>query len=257
MTNEFIKATALRQSAIDSSCKPEDFLRSEPVVVESKPHKDARRYLKLPFFLDLTSYGTNIVASCSPEIADFTRSFVTRPDIEHCFETPELYVLNDELAKYGMRVKFQAEYFLPELSALEAVAKVNTCPYELRILTHDDFAPLYKPEWSNALCAARAELDVLGVAAFDREGRDEHMVGFAACSADCDDMWQIGIDVLPEYRRRGIAKALVTRLACEIIARGRVPFYCAAWSNVKSVNTAISSGFRPAWATITAKPIGE
>ncbi|MCI8387350.1 MAG: GNAT family N-acetyltransferase [Clostridiales bacterium] len=251
MTNEFILETALKQSAIDSNCKPEDFKSLEPVVVTSNQNPLARRYLKLPFFLDLTSYGSNIVASCSPEIADFAKSFISRPDIEHCFETPALYELNAELAKYNHRVLHMAEYFLPEMNALNEASKKNICPLPIKILTQQDFADLYKPEWSNALCEARRELDVLGAAAFD----GDKMVGFAACSADCDDMWQIGIDVLPEYRHGGIAKSLVTRLACEIIERGKVPFYCAAWSNVKSVRCAIASGFRPAWVTITAKPI--
>lgn len=30
------------------------------------------------------------------------------------------------------------------------------------------------------------------------------MVGLAACSADCKEMWQIGVDVLPKYRHQGI-----------------------------------------------------
>ncbi len=38
-------------------------------------------------------------------------------------------------------------------------------------------------------------------------------MGLAACSADCETMWQIGIDVLSEYRRRGIASTLTSRLA--------------------------------------------
>ena len=35
--------------------------------------------------------------------------------------------------------------------------------------------------------------------------KDERMIGLIACSIDCDDMWQIGVDVLQEYRRKGIA----------------------------------------------------
>ena len=54
------------------------------------------------------------------------------------------------------------------------------------------------------------------------------LIGLAACSADCEDMWQIGIDVLPEYRKQGIASALPSNLALEIVERGKVPFYCAA-----------------------------
>lgn len=53
------------------------------------------------------------------------------------------------------------------------------------------------------------------------------IVGLAGCSADCDTMWQIGVDVLPEYRRKGIAAALTSNLAVEILKRDKVPFYCS------------------------------
>ena len=99
------------------------------------------------------------------------------------------------------------------------------------------------------MCGDRKQLDVIGVGAY----RDGKLVGLAGASADCDSMWQIGVDVLPEYRRRGIASALTSRLALEILERGKVPFYCAAWSNVKSVRNAVKSGFRPAWVEMTAK----
>lgn len=79
------------------------------------------------------------------------------------------------------------------------------------------------------------------------------LVGLAGSSADCETMWQIGVDVLPDYRRQGIASALTARLALEIIERGKVPFYCAAWCNIKSVRNAVRSGFEPSWAEVTAK----
>ena len=66
-------------------------------------------------------------------------------------------------------------------------------------------------------------------------------------------MWQIGVDVLPEYRRLGIASALTSRLAVEAVHREKVPFYCCAWSNIKSAKNAIRSGFRPAWVQMTVK----
>ena len=66
---------------------------------------------------------------------------------------------------------------------------------------------------------------------------------------------QIGIDVLPEYRRQGIASAITSLLAVEILERGKVPFYCCAWSNIKSARNAIKSGFKPAWAQMTVKTI--
>ena len=157
-----------------------------------------------------------------------------------------MHVLNDAFQKDGYRVCFMAEYFLPDLQALRALP----CEYELRILEAGDFKDLYKPEWSNALCEKRKELDVLGVGAY-HEGA---LIGLAACSADCDTMWQIGVDVLPGYRRKGIASAMTSKLALEILERGKVPFYCCAWSNMKSARNAIKSGFRPAWVEMTVKP---
>jgi len=81
----------------------------------------------------------------------------------------------------------------------------------------------------------------------------EEIIGMAGASADCETMWQIGIDVLPDYRRQGVASALTSRLALEVMVRGKVPFYCAAWCNIKSVRNAIRSGFRPRWVEITAR----
>ena len=245
MTNQEILRIAMAQSAIDLCAAPLDFEKSENVIVTSSENDGARRYLRLPFSCQLVSYGNNVVASVSPEFREITESYINKYPVEHLFETPNLHVLNDELMKKGQKICFMAEYFLPDVNALRAL----DCPYELRILTQTDFADLYLPEWSNALCEKRKHLDVLGVGAYD----GDKLVGLAGCSADCEQMWQIGIDVLHEYRRQGIASALTSCLAIEILKCGKVPFYCAAWCNVKSVRNAIRSGFRPAWVEMTAK----
>ena len=248
MTQEQILSIALAQSAVDCGCAPEDFLRPENVIVPSTPHPQARRYLELPFLCDLVSYGANIVASVSGPYGPIVRDYLDRygAHIEGCFETPKLHMLQQAVAPLGAGVCFMAEYWLPDLGRLRPLP----CPLEMRLLTQADFAPLYLPQWSNALCEKRKQLDVLGVGAYD----GDVLVGLAGCSADCEGMWQIGIDVLPGYRRRGIASALTAALALEVLKRDRVPFYCCAWSNVKSARNAIRSGFSPAWVEVTVKP---
>ena len=246
MHNQEILQIAMEQSAIDLCAKAIDFIKQENVIVLSGTDARARRYLKLPFSCQLVSYGNNIVASVSPACREIVEHYINSYPAEHCFETPHMHVLNEALMQKGQKICFMAEYFLPDTEALRAL----DCPYPLRILTQADFADLYLPEWSNALCESRKHLDVLGVGAYD----GDRLIGLAGCSADCDTMWQIGIDVLPAYRRQGVASALTSRLALEILARGKVPFYCAAWCNVRSVRNAIKSGFRPAWVEMTAKP---
>lgn len=246
-TNDKILRIALEQSARDLSCEAADFLRDTHVFVKSKASPDARKYLVLPFSCQMVSYGSNIVVSASEELKKIAANYLKNTDTAHAFETPSIHLLNRALEPFGQGICFMAEYFLPDLNKL----KILPCAYEARLLDPADFKELYKPEWSNALCADRSHLDVLGVGAYD----GEKLIGLAACSADCETMWQIGVDVLPEYRRQGIASALTSRLANEILDRGKIPFYCAAWCNIKSVRNAIKSGFIPAWVEMTAKPL--
>lgn len=245
MTNDEITRIALEQSAIDCNCRPEDFLRDESIVTESRAHPRARKYIPLPLECDLVSYGSNIVAQTSPRLAGAVGAYIRSYPVEHAFETPHLHVLDELLAPYGLKICFMAEYFLPDRDQLKALP----CPYELKVLHPEDFAGLYTEQWRNALCEKRRQLDVLAVGAYD----GDTLVGLAGCSADCDSMYQIGMDVLPDYRRQGIAAALTSRLALEILALGKVPFYCAAWCNVKSVRNAFRCGFRPAWVELTAR----
>ncbi len=246
MTGSEILRIAMEQSARDINCNAADFTRSGNVIVPGGLGPGARKYYKEPIACNLVSYGNNIVASVKEEYREIVEEYIGSFEFYHCFETPNMHWLDERLRARGQRICFMAEYYLPDVDRLTALP----CDFALKLLEQPDFASLYLPEWSNALCAERKELDVLGVGAY----AGEKLVGLAGCSADCDRMWQIGVDVLPEYRRRGIAAALTSTLAVEIFKRGRVPFYCSAWSNIRSVRNAIKSGFIPAWVEMTAKP---
>lgn len=247
MNHDDILRIAMEQSAADINCAASDFLSEENKIVPHVLGAGARKYLAEPIACHLVSYGNNLVASVKEEYRELVEAYIGRFKYYHCFETPNMHWLDSRLAEKGHKVCFMAEYYLPDVTRLRALS----CDFELKILEQPDFATLYLPEWSNALCGKRKELDVLGVGAY----KDGTLVGLAGCSADCDAMWQIGVDVLPEYRRRGIASAVTSRLAVEIIERGKVPFYCSAWSNIRSVRNAIKSGFLPAWVELTAKPV--
>lgn len=250
MTNSEILDIALRQSALELNCRVGDLLSKENKVVISAENPGARSYLRLPhkalpFACNLVYYGGGVVASVRPELVGPVSEFLNKREPYRCFETPGVHELDGILAPFGLKTCFMAEYFLPDMEKLRPLC----CKYEMRILSPADFAGLYVPEWSNALCEKRAEYDVIAAGAYD----GGKLIALAGASADCEDMWQIGIDVLPSYRRQGIASSLTSRLALEILDRGKVPFYCAAWSNLASVKNAIRSGFRPAWVELTAR----
>lgn len=255
MDNKQILQIAMKQSAIDSNCSWRDFMEKENKVVISERNENARKYLELPFICDLTSYGNNIVASVSEPMLEIVTEYTNKFPVVHCFETPNLHQLMSCIRPMGYDVCFMAEYSLPNVDVLLgaglAVELQRICPYEIRLMGSEEFQDLYMEQWSNALCKNRKNLDVIGVGAYD----GNRLIGLAGASADCDSMWQIGIDVLPEYRRRGIAATLTSKLGVEILNLGIVPFYCCAWSNVGSIRNAIASGFRPAWVQITVKEL--
>lgn len=242
-----ILRTAMEQSAIDLNCAAEDFCSGGNKVVISCLSVMARKYLELPFFFQMVSYGNHVVASVSEDFAPFAREYINHYGAVRAFETPAILALNDELMKHSHKVCFMARYYLPVPELMAA----HDCPYGLRVMEKSEFKKNYLPQFGNAICKEHSERDVVAVGAFD----GEKLVGLAGASADCDTMWQIGVDVLPEYRRRSVAAAVTSRLAKEIMALDRIPFYCAAWSNVASDRNAVKCGFRPAWVELTAKKV--
>ena len=245
MTNQDIWRIARTQSAIDCNCRPEDFLSGKNLITQSLAHEKARKCLPLPFRCDMVTYGSGIVAQIDPAITEPVLKFLNQYPAEHCFETPHIHALDQLLAPYGLKTCFMAEYFLPDLEVLKPLE----CAYSLKILHREDFQELYTDLWSNALCEKRKELDILAVGAYD----GDRLIGLAGCSMDCEDMYQIGVDVLPAYRKQGVASAVTSHLALDILKLEKVPFYCAAWCNISSVRNAIKCGFRPAWVELTAR----
>ena len=238
MTNEEIIRIATAQSAKDIGCEADDFFKEENVVVVFKLGQDAKKYYMLPIGCNFISYGNNVVAAATKQCLKVVNDYVNKFEFYHCFETPNMRWLNERLEPLGMTVCFMAEYYLPDVKMLKELP----CQYEMRVLEQADLEKLYLPQWSNAICSDRKECDVLGVGAYD----GDKLVGLAGCSADAQEMWQIGVDVLPEYRRKGIASAITAKLALEIMKRDKVPFYCTAWSNIRSARNAVSACFKPA-----------
>lgn len=139
MTNNERFQIALQQSAVDCNCAPGDFPAKESIVTRSAENPAARKYLPLPFVCDLVSYGNNIVAQTSPELEPVVREYIQNYPVEHCFETPNLHILDDMIRPQNLKICFMAEYFLPDLDQLKPL----NCPYEMRVLHQADFRGLH------------------------------------------------------------------------------------------------------------------
>jgi GNAT superfamily N-acetyltransferase len=82
-----------------------------------------------------------------------------------------------------------------------------------------------------------------------------NIAGIATACADCDTMWQIGVDTLPEYRNRGIAKAMVSLLTAYVLDKGIIPYYSTVENNLESRAVAAALGYKTAWVEMYCRDI--
>jgi ribosomal protein S18 acetylase RimI-like enzyme len=252
MNNQDILRIAMEQSVIDFNCSIDDFIDIGNTVVISKLNEGAKKCFKKPQFCSFAYYGGGLVASVDKRIKEFISEFINRHPDYSSFDTPQLIFLNKELEKYGKCVCHIAEFFLPDI---EKHVEINN-NVDIKIITEDEIPLLYKDDRFHMALGYNndtSKKDVLAVVGYI----DGKIVGVAGASNDCETMCNVGIDVLPEYRRLGVATTLTKILTDEIINRGKVPFYCTAWSNIPSKNNAIKSGYRNAWVEMAAIDIND
>ena len=119
MTNRQLLDTALRQSAIDMCCAPEDFLRETPVTVRAQKSDGARKYLPQPAEFSMVSYGHNIVAATAEAYAELAREYAAKVPLEYWLDAPYIHALERALNAHGLSVSRTAEYWLPDLQGLK------------------------------------------------------------------------------------------------------------------------------------------
>ena len=236
----------LEQLAWEYNCDSEDFLRAENVLTESALHPCRRAYSPNKNFFQMVTTGDNAVITADPCLHPFLREFMADRRGIWLFELPNLRPLEAELNRFGYTLMGTFHMFLPSTQ----VAPRLSLP--VRWYTQEQIAPFYgDSRFPNAILEQfhPERPDRLAVCAMD----GEKIMGMAGCSEDAPGWMQIGIDVMPEYRSRGVGTYLVTLLKNRIIEMGAIPFYGTSVSNYHSWNIAIKCGFHPAWVEIGAK----
>lgn len=76
---------------------------------------------------------------------------------------------------------------------------------------------------------------------------DGKVIGVAGADKVADDIWEVGIEVLPEYRKDGLATILTKNLTLKILEKGIVPIWSASVSNIGSQAVATNSEYIPLW----------
>ncbi len=247
---------AKRQLAVDLNCAPGDFERAENVLTVSAANPGRRMYSDEKFFLQMATFGGNAVLSADEVLHPFLREFTADKTGHWLFEQEKLAVLERELNKYGYRLSRTHHMCLPKFD----VTLRSDIPVKW-FSGREQIEPFYDGRFPNALCERYLESrpDRIAVCAYN----GDEIMGMAGCSEDAPGFLQIGIDIFPQYRGRGIGTYLSLLMKNEIIRRGRsdsspiMPVYGTAAANIHSQNIAMNCGFRPAWVELEAEKIPE
>lgn len=244
------KAELKKLLALEYNCAESDVDGGENVLTVSHGN-DGR----ISAFFSMATLGKNCVITADERIQPFLREFIKRGEQGHqLFEVGKLTDLERELNRFGYKLWEYGPHhmFLPKYDA-KTPQKYPTRRFE----TLSEIGRFYGDKrFPNALCEQymSERPDVIALTALD----GEKIMGMAGASRDFNGSpsWlQIGIDVLPEYRGRGVGAFLVNELKREILKRGDIPFYGTSPANVHSQNIAINCGFRPAWVEISAERV--
>ncbi|MBP3352960.1 MAG: hypothetical protein J6L65_11210 [Lachnospiraceae bacterium] len=237
------------QLAIDLNVIKENFEQEENVVTILTPNLFKRRNIDDDLLLFMACFGKATVAAVSQELEAFMTDYIADMDGFRCFDMP-LNVLEKKLKKHGAVISEIEEFYLLDRREIQPVNPA----FEFEILEGEAIKKLYADHrFHMALGYSQesARRDMLAVVAYEKG----EILGVAAASNDTDDIWQIGINVVPECQYHHVATDLVKIISNEVLKRNKIPYYGTAWSNIASKRVAINAGYKPVWVEMKARKI--
>jgi len=241
--------TLKEQLAIDLNCSKEDFDKNRNTVKILCKNHLRRRNIDDDLFMFMACFGKGTVVATCGEMQAFMVKYVEKMDGFRCFDMP-LNVLENELKKYGGIISEIEEFYLLENSK---VCQIDT-GFDIEILEGAAIKKLYEDHRFHMALGYSQEQerkDMLAVVAY----KNGEILGVAGASNDTDQIWQIGIDVVPEKQKQHVATDIVKIISDEVLKRGKIPYYGTAWSNIASKRVAINAGYKPVWVEMKAMKI--
>ena len=239
-----------KQLSIDYCCTQEDVESPSNVFTLYEPLEGRRRYRNdLVRPLSICAVNGKLMFTGDEELIAWCREKYADTGSEWFFEFKNLKELETQLNEKGCRIKMAHPFFISdELSFLPEDGM------QIMIFHQEEIEKFRGDErWDEAYVFAEEAPDVIGAAAVV----GGEIVGMAGASADSPTMRQIGINVLPEFRGRGIAERLVTVLKNLVLQDGYLPFYGTSFSHLASQRVALAAGFRSAWVELSAEKIPD
>jgi GNAT superfamily N-acetyltransferase len=230
--------------AADHACKPEDWLNDEITIVEAREVIGRRRFpLHVKEFI-MTTMGRGVVIACSADRLTWAEAHLRQRSRDELFAAPTLAQI------VGLVTPDQQRLAGPVLWSIcgNDTLRMAEAPtgFVIEVFGREQMAEVYRFEGFDHALSYRMDHpcpEMIAVVAT----YGSQVVGIAGVSADNEQLWQIGIDVVPKHQGMGLGKALVSRATQAVLERGKTPYYGHYISNMASGNTARSVGYQWAW----------
>ena len=245
-----VLARIRNQLALDCNCRESNWTEDGLSLVTARELPGRRLFPRPEKTLTLMTMGRGIVVTCDPERMAWIEENLKDLERDQLFTTETLARLQELVALDDQFIAGPDLKFTCSKDQLRPVPYTNGLQLELHV--RETIDRLYKHTgFPNALGydPKASRPDVLACTG----SKDGQVIAIAAASADSDDLWQIGVDVLPPFRGKGIACELVYELTRSIFARGKLPYYSTRVDNLASSNVVLRLGYWLAWIEVYAR----
>lgn len=208
------------------SCNANDFLKDNNIVTLNKAETES--------FFSMFCFGYAAVANVHECMYDWCNEFLAKHKGFRCFDGIQLIEISKELSKYNFSISC-GQAMLPDLSAKHSLFEI---PYKTHLYEKHELG-----EFTQCSIVSISEDTEFVFVALD----NDNVIGAATANSCGDNIYEIGIDVLPNYRRKGIASSLTSKLTWEILKRNKIPYAITAWSNIASRGVLQRCNYLPSW----------
>lgn len=232
--NKLEKISAVKkQLMINWECSEDIFSRKENTILKSDKK-----------FFEIITFGNNAAIRANEKIYDWCKDKLQNKEAKRIVDGDLLFQVENKLREFGYALAGEHLRYLYLNSNIEIVKPDG---FSYKLFEKVDMPKLYlNMGFNNAL---NYKNDVIAYGAY----KNNELVALAGADDYMDNMWQIGIDVLPDYRKNGLATYLVKVLAEEIESRGKIAYYTTWSGNIPSTKVALNTGFYPIWLSYHAE----
>lgn len=182
-------------------------------------------------YIKILAYRNCVVVCTSEDLYYKVRELLQNKNRDEIFELPLVYgqtihyVPNDNyINDVSVSLNYECEYLFDR----DILSLVGLTGFENSLAFDENGSTSTK-----AVCIAKEKNKIIGAA--------------GAAESSVNGVWEIGVDVMEEYRNARLGTYLVRGLTKELLARNIIPFYSASVTNIGSQMVASRCDYIPFW----------